>query len=206
MHSTRRGVLKLLAVGGVTVGTSALPWSNASAEQGKGARSAPDLKKIKSIAFDAYGTLFDLDADKRKQLMEAYLSLAPFADVVPGLEQLKEAGFKLAILSNGAPRMLQAAAKSAGVDRLLSRIISVDEIKIYKPSPRVYELATKRLGTPREATGFVSSNAWDAAGAANVGLPTFWINRGKQPMEELGLPADREVEKITDVLPLLKAA
>lgn len=267
MHSTRRGVLKLLAVGGVTVGTGALPWSNASAEQGKGARSAPDLKKIKSIAFDAYGTLFDvhsvialgeqlfpgqgmalsntwrlkqlqytwqrsllgryedfwkvtedglvfaakslkldLDADKRKQLMEAYLSLAPFADVVPGLEQLKEAGFKLAILSNGAPRMLQAAAKSAGVDRLLSRIISVDEIKIYKPSPRVYELATKRLGTPREATGFVSSNAWDAAGAANVGLPTFWINRGKQPMEELGLPADREVEKITDVLPLLKAA
>jgi 2-haloacid dehalogenase len=237
------------------------------AQEREGPRRPPDLTKIKSIAFDAYGTLFDvhsvialgeqlfpsqgmalsntwrlkqlqytwqrsllgryedfwkvtedglvfaakslkldLDVGKRKQLMDAYLSLAAFPDVVPGLEQLKGAGFKLAILSNGAPRMLQAAAKSAGVDRLLSRIISVDEIKIYKPSPRVYELAMKRLGTPREATGFVSSNAWDAAGAVNAGLPTFWINRGKQPMEELGLPADREVEKITDVLPLLKAA
>ncbi len=270
MRSPRRDFLRLLAIGGTSFGTGALSWRSAAAEQAQGkraARGAPDLKKIKSLAFDAYGTLFDvhsvvalgeqlfpgqgtalsntwrlkqlqytwgrslmgryedfwkvtedglvfaarslkldLDAAKRKQLMDAYLSLAAFQDVVPGLEQLKAAGYKLAILSNGAPRMLQEAAKSAGIDRFLSRIISVDEIKIYKPSPRVYELGPKRLGAARQATGFVSSNSWDVAGAASFGLTTFWINRGKQPMDELGFPPDQEVEKITDLLPLLKAA
>jgi len=266
MRSARRDLLKLLAIGGATLGAGAFPARIAAAEQARGKRGTPDLKKIKSLAFDAYGTLFDvhsvialgeqlfpgqgtalsntwrlkqlqytwsrslmgryedfwkvtedglvfaskslkldLDAAKRKQLMEAYLSLAAFPDVVEGLQQLKAAGYKLAILSNGAPRMLQAAAKSAGIDQLLTRIISVDEIKIYKPSPRVYELAPKRLETAPQATGFVSSNAWDVAGAANFGLTTFWINRGKQPMDELGFQADKEVEKISDLPALLKA-
>jgi len=268
MRSQRRDFLKLLAVGGASFG--AVISTTAAAEQAQGKRAprgAADLNKIKSLAFDAYGTLFDvhsvvslgeqlfpgqgtalsntwrlkqlqytwsrslmgryedfwkvtgdglvfaakslkldLDAPKRKQLMEAYLSLAAFPDVVPGLEQLKAAGYKLAILSNGSPRMLQAAAKSAGIDRFLARIISVDEIKIYKPSPRVYALGPKRLDTAQEATGFVSSNSWDVAGAANFGLTTFWINRGKQPMDELGFPADKEVDKITDLPALLKAA
>ncbi len=268
MQTQRREFLKLLAVGGA-VSAGALSRRSTAAEQPKAkpaARSAADLAKIKSLAFDAYGTLFDvhsvvalgeqlfpgqgtalsntwrlkqlqytwqrsllgryedfwkvtedglafaakslkldLDAGKRKQLMDAYLSLAAFPDVAQGLEQLKAAGYKLAILSNGAPRMLQAAAKSAGIDQYLTRIISVDEIKIYKPSPRVYELGPKRLETPKQATGFVSSNSWDVAGAASFGLATFWINRGKQPMDELGLPADMEVEKITDLPALLKA-
>ncbi len=267
MRSQRRDFLKLLAIGGASFGALSKRTAAAEQTQGKRAgRSAADLNKIKSLAFDAYGTLFDvhsvvslgeqlfpgqgtalsntwrlkqlqytwsrslmgryedfwkvtedglvfaarslkldLDAPKRKQLMEAYLSLAAFPDVAPGLEQLKAAGYKLAILSNGSPRMLEAAAKSAGIDRFLARIISVDEIKIYKPSPRVYELGPKRLETAQEATGFVSSNSWDAAGAANFGLTTFWINRGKQPMDELGFPPDKEVEKITDLPALLKA-
>ena len=267
MRSERREFLKMLAIGGAALGAVSSRSAAAEQAQGKGApRGAADLNKIKSLAFDAYGTLFDvhsvvslgeqlfpgqgtalsntwrlkqlqytwsrslmgryedfwkvtedglvfaakslkleLDASKRKQLMEAYLSLAAFPDVAPGLEQLKGAGYKLAILSNGAPRMLEAAAKSAGIDKFLSRLISVDEIKIYKPSPRVYELAPKRLQTAREATGFVSSNAWDVAGAANFGLTTFWINRGKQPMDELGFSPDQEVDKITDLPALLKA-
>ena len=79
----------------------------------------------------------DLTADKKKQLMDAYLSLAAFPDVKPGLETLKKAGVKLAILSNGEPKMLEAAAKSAGIRDLLDEIISVEEVKIFKVSPRV---------------------------------------------------------------------
>jgi len=102
--------------------------------------------------------------------------------------------------------MLQEVTKNAAIDQFFAHIISVDEIKIYKPSPRVYELASKKLGTAPKATGFVSSNSWDVAGAASFGLTTFWINRGKQPADELGFPAHRTVTKLTDLLPVLKAA
>jgi 2-haloacid dehalogenase len=155
------------------------------------------------LVFAARSLKLDLDAAKRRQLMESYLSLPVFPEVISGLEDLAGAGYKLAILSNGAPRMLDAVVKNAGIDRLLSEIISVDEIKIYKPSPRVYELASKKLGTAPEATGFVSSNAWDVAGAASFGLTTFWINRGHEPADELGFRADREISQLTDLLPLL---
>jgi 2-haloacid dehalogenase len=80
----------------------------------------------------------------------------------------------------------------------------VDEIRIYKPSPRVYELASKQLGTAAQETGFVSSNSWDVAGAASFGLTTFWINRGNEPADELGFAAHREIRKLTELLPLLK--
>src|SRR4029453_7113532 len=98
----------------------------------------------------------DLTADKKKQLMEAYLSLAAFPDVKPGLEALKKQGVKLAILSNGEPKMLEAAAKSAGIRDVLDEIISVEEVKIFKTSNRVYWLATKRLKGGNPETGFVS--------------------------------------------------
>lgn len=157
------------------------------------------------LVFAAKSLKLDLDPGKRRQLMDAYLALAPFADVVPGLEALATAGCELAILSNGSPRMLRQAVHNAGLDRLLSRIISVDELQIYKPSPRVYELAPAKLGIALEATGFVSSNSWDVAGAASFGLTTFWINRGHQPADELGFPAQHEIGQLTDLLPLLNA-
>src|SRR5215813_15123834 len=104
----------------------------------------------------------DLTADKKKQLMEAYLSLAAFPDVKPGLEALKKQGLKLAILSNGEPRMLEAAAKSAGIRDLLDEVISVEEVKIFKTSHRVYWLATERLKVTNPELAFVSANNWMA--------------------------------------------
>jgi len=142
----------------------------------------------------------DLTVDTRKQLMNAYLSLAAFPDVKPGLETLKKQGVRLAILSNGEPKMLAAAVKSAGLTALLDAIISVDEIKIFKPSPRVYALASQRLKVDNSEVGFVSSNSWDVCGAASAGLRTFWIQRrAAEPAEELGYAADRVVHAITDL-------
>src|SRR6266566_737891 len=119
----------------------------------------------------------DLTADKKKQLMDAYLSLAAFPDVKPGLEALKKQGLKLAILSNGEPKMLEAAAKSAGIRDLLDEIISVEEVKIFKTSNRVYWLATERLRVSNPELGFVSANNWDGVAAVSAGLRTFWIQR-----------------------------
>ena len=155
----------------------------------------------------AAGLGLDLTPARRDRLMEAYLTLAAFPDVRPGLEALRDRGVKLAILSNGEPRMLEAAARSAGIDTLLDTIISVEEVKIFKVSPRVYNLGPERLGVDRSALGFVSSNAWDVAGAASAGLTTFWIQRAAgEPPEELGFEAHHVVSAITDLAALLGAA
>ena len=146
-----------------------------------------------------------LTVEARARLLEAYLSLAAFPDVKPGLEALKALGFRLAVLSNGEPKMLEAAARSAGILTLLDHIVSVEEIKIFKPSPRVYNLAPERLSVSNAELGFVSSNSWDAAGAASAGLRTFWIQRSAaEPSEELGFGAERVVHALTDLAPLVR--
>jgi 2-haloacid dehalogenase len=146
-----------------------------------------------------------LTAEARTRLLEAYLSLAAFPDVKPGLEALKALGFRLAVLSNGEPKMLEAAARSAGILTLLDHIVSVEEVKIFKPSPRVYNLAPERLRVSNAELGFVSSNSWDAAGAASAGLRSFWIQRSAaEPAEELGFGAERVVHALTDLAPLVR--
>ncbi len=147
----------------------------------------------------------DLTTVRRGRLMEAYLTLTAFPDVKPGMEALKNRGVRLAILSNGEPRMLEAAARSAGIDSLLDAIISVEEIKIFKVSPRVYQLGLERLEVSRTAMGFVSSNSWDINGAASAGLTTFWIQRAvSEPPEELGFDATRVVSALTDLVPIVR--
>jgi 2-haloacid dehalogenase len=146
-----------------------------------------------------------LSHDARTRLLEAYLTLAAFPDVKPGLEALKALGVRLAILSNGEPKMLEAAARCAGILALLDDVISVEEVKIFKPSPRVYNLAPERLKVDSAELGFVSSNSWDAAGAASAGLRTFWIQRSAaEPPEELGFGAERVVHALTELAPLVR--
>ena len=141
----------------------------------------------------------DLTAPRKSRLMDAYLHLAPFPDVVPGLKTLKDRGIRLAILSNGEPKMLHAAAANAGLSSLLDAVISVEEAGIFKPSAQVYALAAKHLG-PGRRIGFVSSNSWDIAGAGSAGLTTFWIQRtAAEPPEELGFPAAYVVRSLTDI-------
>jgi 2-haloacid dehalogenase len=157
------------------------------------------------LAYAAESLKLDLAADKRKRLMEAYLSLKAFTDVRPGLEALKTRGLTLAILSNGEPRMLEAAARSAGIDGLLDRIISVEDVKIFKPSPRTYNLGAEYMGVRATELGFVSSNSWDVAGAASAGLLTLWIQRSAaEPPEKLGFAAAHVVKALTDLAPLVR--
>ena len=125
-------------------------------------------------------------------LMDAYLALACFPEVPGALERLR--GKPLGILSNGAPRMLDAVVRANGLETTLAHVLSVDAVKIYKPSPRVYELAPRAFGLLPSDMLFVSSNAWDVTGAKAFGLKTCWCNRQKAPMEVLGLRSDYEVE------------
>jgi 2-haloacid dehalogenase len=127
-------------------------------------------------------------------LMQAYLTLSPFPEVPPALRAL--GARPLAILSNGSPHMLDGAVRSSGLDGVFTGVLSVDAVRVYKPSPRVYELATRALGLPPGEILFVSSNAWDVAGAATCGFRTCWCNRVNAPAEELEVTPDYEVDRL----------
>ncbi len=137
------------------------------------------------------------DEAKRSRLMRAYLHLATFPEVKDTLARLH--GIELAILSNGAPTMLQDLVANAGLAAAIPHVLSVDEVGIYKPSPRVYQLAVDRLGVPAKAIGFVSSNGWDAAGAKAFGFRTFWVNRAGAPVDPLGAAPDHVIGSLADL-------
>jgi len=141
--------------------------------------------------------------DTRAKLIETYLHLNPFPEVQQTLRALS--GYLLAILSNGYPRMLKAVVESAGLKGIFRCTLSVDEAKIYKPSPRVYRLAPQKLRVSTNATGFISANFWDIAGAKAFGFHTYWVNRSKAPAEELGLVPDETLSSLTDLVDVLKA-
>ena len=138
-----------------------------------------------------------LPLDKRKSgaLMAEYLKLAVYPDVPGAL-----AGFRIkkAILSNGSPDMLDPLVKNSGLK--FDAVLSVDELKIYKPAPEVYQLAVERLRVAKGQIGFVSSNCWDALGAKSFGLRVFWLNRSKAPVDRLGFQPDAIVGSLDEVL------
>ena len=135
-------------------------------------------------------------ADVRR-LMEAYHALACFPDVKPALERL--AGRPRAILSNGSPAMLEAAVRSSGLGRHFEHVLSADAVKTYKPAPSVYALGPHALGMPASELLFVSSNAWDVAGAKSFGYQVAWCNRSGAPAENLGVTADYVVASLVDL-------
>jgi 2-haloacid dehalogenase len=159
------------------------------------------------LVFAARSLQLDLTDSTRARLLDAYLTLSAFPDARPGLEALRRAGLRLAILSNGSPAMLAAAVESAGMTSLLDAVLSVDQVRTFKPSPQVYGLIESTMGLAAQETGFVSSNSWDVHGAGSAGLTTFWLQRSTaDASEELGYPAAHVVHALTELLPLVRAA
>ena len=123
------------------------------------------------------------DEDLRADLLGAYRSLDAFPDALAVLSRLRQVGIPPAILSNGEPEMLGLAVAAAGLTPVLDAVISVHTLRRYKPHPSVYALATRRFGCQPHEIAFVSSNAWDAYGAARFGFRTTWVNRAATPVE-----------------------
>ncbi|MCZ7643805.1 MAG: haloacid dehalogenase type II [Planctomycetota bacterium] len=144
-----------------------------------------------------------LEPRARDELMQAYLELAPFADVPGALLQLS--GYRRAILSNGTPRMLAAVVQRAGLDKDFDAILSVDEVGIFKPHPQAYELAPRHLKASKEEILFVSSNHWDIQGAKAYGFRAAWLNRGGAPAEALGERHNLEVSTLAELAERLKS-
>ena len=162
-----------------------------------------DFWQVTGDALDfALASLKIEDRALRERLMDLFLNIEAFPDARRVLERLKRAGRPAAILSNGSPAMLAAAMRSAGVADLLEAALSVEEAGIYKPHRSVYELVTQRLKLPAERICFVSSNGWDAAGAAHFGFRAVWANRAGAPRERLPGTLAAEIADL-DALPAL---
>ena len=125
------------------------------------------------------------DQALRERLLALYWELEAYAEVPQMLGTLKAAGLNTAILSNGSPEMLDGAVQSAGISDMLDDSLSVQSVGIFKPDARVYDLVGQRFGVPRSEVLFVSSNGWDAAGAAGYGFTTAWVNRASEPVDRL---------------------
>jgi 2-haloacid dehalogenase len=151
-------------------------------------------------ALDAFGIA---DRKLRDSLMGAYLRLDPYPDIMETLTDLKARGLRLVILSNGSPAMLEAAVKSSGMSDLIEAALSVEEVGVYKPDPRVYRLAEDALELQGKEIVFLSANAWDAVGAASAGLRVVWINRFGQRRERLPAQPNAEIRSMTELPALL---
>ncbi|EFI53072.1 haloacid dehalogenase type II [Afipia sp. 1NLS2] len=154
---------------------------------------------------------FALDAlainnpDLRPRLMDIYRTLDAFPEVPATLERLQRAGLKIAILSNGSPAMLEAAVQHARISHLIDAVLSVEEVGIYKPHPKVYQLAVDRLALEPTAIAFQSSNAWDAYAASAFGMRVVWCNRNAQRPEHLPGKPDRVVTTLAELPGILGA-
>ena len=137
-----------------------------------------DFWQVTSDALDfALETLGITIPGVRDRLLGLYLTLEPFPEVSDVLTRIRQAGLKTAILSNGSPAMLDAVVTAADLGPLLDAVLSVEEVGVYKPHARVYQLAVDRLGVPASAIAFQSSNAWDAYAASAFGMQVVWCNR-----------------------------
>jgi 2-haloacid dehalogenase len=159
-----------------------------------------DFWQVTGEALDfALETLGLDDPSLRQRLMELYLRLDAFPEVPAVLERLKKAGFKAAILSNGSPQMLAAAVESAGIGGYLDEVLSVESVGVYKPHPKVYQLAVDRLGVAAAAIAFQSSNSWDAYSASAFGMRVVWCNRYGARKERLPGSPDREIRSLAEL-------
>jgi len=145
------------------------------------------------------------DPELRERLLALYWELPPYEEVPEMLSELKSEGYQTAILSNGSPDMLEAALRSAGLEGWLDAVLSVEEVGIFKPAGAVYDMVGARFGTTPDEVLFVSSNGWDAAGAAAYGFVTIWVNRAKEPVERLPARAEQELPDLTSIPTYLKA-
>jgi 2-haloacid dehalogenase len=143
------------------------------------------------------------DSALHERLMDLYLRLDAYPEVPETLARLSSAGYATAILSNGSPKMLAAAVGSAGLSASLSAVLSVEDVGIFKPDPRVYQLAVDRLQVAPAEVCFLSSNGWDAAAAAHFGFRVAWINRFDKQQERIPADPDIIIRRLDELLPLL---
>ena len=159
--------------------------------------------QITEDSLDKSMKAFNIDLSMKDELLNLYKVLSPYKEVPETLKTLKEKKFKLAILSNGTPSLLKELVKSNNLDNLFDDIFSIEEVGIYKPSSKVYDIPIKKYQIKKNEVVFLSANTWDVSGGGNYGYQSIWINRNNNIFDKLDYKSKFELNNLNKLISLL---
>ena len=162
-----------------------------------------DFWQITADSLDKSMQAFNINKAMKNELLDLYKILSPYPEVKETLEKLKEKRYKLAILSNGTPALLNELVKSNGLQNLFDDIFSIEEVKIYKPSSKVYDMPVKKYSIKNEEVAFLSANTWDVSGGGNYGFISIWVNRNKNIFDNLDYKPKNEISGLNQLIDIL---
>ena len=159
-----------------------------------------DFWKITEDSLEKSMQVFGVDKNMKNELLNLYKVLSPYPEVKNVLKTLKDQNFKLAILSNGTPFLLNELVTSNNLNNLFDDLFSVEEVKVFKPDSKVYEIPTKKYNIKANQITFMSANTWDVSGGGNYGYNSVWVNRNKSKFDLLDYQPKNEVSNLTQLL------
>ena len=162
-----------------------------------------DFWQITEDSLDKSMKTFKIDTSMKNELLNLYKVLSPFKEVPETLKKLKEKNFKLAILSNGTPSLLKELVESNNLDNLFDDLFSVEEVGIYKPDSKVYDLPIKKYKIKRNEVAFLSANTWDVSGGGNYGYNSIWVNRNNNIFDNLDYKPSDQVKNLSELVNLI---
>ena len=162
-----------------------------------------DFWQVTEDSLDKSMKVFDIDASMRNELLNLYKVLSPFEEVPETLKTLKEKKFKLAILSNGTPSLLDELVKSNHLDNLFDDIFSIEQVGVYKPSSRVYDMPIKKYNINKSEVVFLSANTWDVSGGGNYGYQSIWVNRNNNIFDNLDFRPKYQIKDLNKLIQLV---
>jgi len=159
--------------------------------------------QITGDSLDKSMNAFNIDKSMRNELLDLYKTLNTFPEVKDVLNKLKEKNYKLAILSNGTPALLNELVKSSNIENIFDDVFSIEEVEIYKPHSRVYDIPVKKYQIQKNEVVFLSANTWDVSGGGNYGYNAIWVNRNNNIFDNLDYKAKNEVKNLNHLLDII---
>ena len=162
-----------------------------------------DFWKITEDSLDKSMKFFKIDNSMRNDLLDLYKVLSPFSEVKETLNKLKKKDFKLAILSNGTPSLLGNLVNNNNLENIFDDIFSIEEVGIFKPDSKVYELPVNKYNIKKDEILFLSANTWDVSGGGNYGYNSVWVNRNKNIFDNLDYQPLNEIHDLSELLEII---
>ena len=159
-----------------------------------------DFWQITEDSLDKSMKAFNIDLSMKNELLNLYKILSPYKEVPETLKALKEKKFKLSILSNGTPSLLNELVKNNNLENLFDDIFSIEEVGVYKPNSKVYDIPIKKYKIEKNEVAFLSANTWDVSGGGNYGYQSIWVNRNNNIFDNLDFKANIEIEDLSGLL------
>ena len=163
-----------------------------------------DFWKVTEDSLDKSMKVFNINSSMREELLNLYKVLSPFKEVPETLKKLREKKFKLSILSNGTPSLLNELVKSNNLDNFFDDIFSIEEVGIYKPHTKVYDMPIKKYGIEKNEVVFLSANTWDVSGGGNYGYKSIWVNRNDDIFDNLDYTPKNQIQSLKGLLDIIK--